>query len=134
MVRDKAKEFREEYGTLATKHDHFLAAIFALSDQIVDEALRCTHLAAERPVDERGEGTFLFAFQMLASKVVSHVESVRALVRIARYGDASMLIRGLIGDATMIEYLALDQMLLSNGVGSPRSMIQGPRRAVNLRS
>lgn len=98
--------FRRLHAGLAREHDRFLRNLLDLSDAIVDELLRAARSAADRPAGERGEGTFLFAYQLLASKIVSHMESIRALVRIARYGDASMLIRGLIGDVTMIQYLA----------------------------
>lgn len=101
-------EIRRAAKSLPDKHDAFLADIVAVSDALLARVLRCCELAASRPASEKAHGTFLFAYQLLAAKAVSHTESVLALTRIGRYGDASMIIRGLIGDQLMTQYLAIN--------------------------
>jgi len=99
-------EFRRKHALLIRQHDEWLRDIDALADRMLQELLDVAQLVTKRPESQRGLGSFPSTFLWLAGKVVSHSESIRALVGIARYGDASMLIRGLIGDVTMLQYLA----------------------------
>jgi hypothetical protein len=98
---------RQAAESLPDEHDAVLAEIVELSDAVLARVLRCCELAAGRPESEKTRGTFLFAYHLLAAKAVSHAESILALTRIGRYGDASMIIRGLIGDQLMTQYLSI---------------------------
>lgn len=99
-------EIRRAAKSLPGEHAALLADIVEVSDALLARLLRCCELAAGRPESERTHGTFLFAYQLLAAKAISHAESILALTRIGRYGDASMIIRGLMGDQMMTQYLS----------------------------
>lgn len=88
------------------RHNEFLKDIDALNDDLLQRLLVVAESAVARPEPETCEGSYLFVFLGLASKVVSHAEAIRTVVSVGRYGDASMLIRGLIGDVIMLQYIA----------------------------
>lgn len=105
--RYQFRVFRGHYTNLVKRHERFLGnKIYAVADQLLEMLLECLRLSEARPEDERRDN-FLFAFIALGSKIVSHVESIRVLINIARYGDAAVLIRVFIGDITMLQYLSL---------------------------
>jgi hypothetical protein len=98
--------YRASHADLEQRHGAFLAGINQLRDQLLARLLQIVEIGGARPNEEIAPGTFLHTFLWLASKVFSHAESIRALVAIGRYGDASMLIRGLLGDVTMLQYIS----------------------------
>lgn len=101
--------FRALHGRLTRRHEEIepLFRLYAVADTLLGFYLECLRLADHRPEEEIQRGTFLHAFIGLSSKVISHTESIRTLINIGRYGDATVLTRALISDVTMVTYLSI---------------------------
>ena len=101
--------FRALHGPLTRRHEdsEFNSRLYAVGDTLLGFYLECLQLAEHRPEEEVEPGTFLHAFIGLSSKVISHAESIRTLVNIGRYGDATALTRVMISDVTMVTYLSI---------------------------
>jgi hypothetical protein len=100
-------EFRRLHEPLTRRHESLLRLHYGFSDRLLRLLLDAVRLAEERPEAEVPERSFLVAFLMLASKIVSHAESIRLLTNIGRYGDAIGLARFAVSDGMMLRYLAL---------------------------
>ena len=98
--------FRAQHRDMRRLHGRSLSQLYGVTDRLLRFLLQCLQLAEQR-ADEQLRTSFLFSFINLGSKVVSHVESIRTLVDIGRYGDATALTRVLVGDVTMITYLSI---------------------------
>ena len=119
--------FRALHGPLTRRHEEFEAVsrLYAVADTLLGFYLECLRLADHRPDDELQRGTFLNAFIALSSKVISHAESIRALINIGRYGDATALTRVMISDMTMITYLSIYPEDCADWI--EQSMVREPR-------
>jgi hypothetical protein len=100
-------DFRGLHEPLTRRHESLLRLHYGFSDRLLRLLLDGVRLVEERPEAEVREGGFLAAFLMLASKIVSHAESIRLLTDIGRYGDAIGLVRFAVSDGMMLRYLAL---------------------------
>ncbi len=100
--------FRALDRPLTRRHEELepISSLYAVGDALLEFYLECLRLAEHRPEEEIRPGTFLNAFIGLSSKVISHAESIRTLVNIGRYGDATALTRVMISDVTMVTYLS----------------------------
>ena len=67
--------------------------------------LRRVWLTLEKSGDLGDQGKYPFAYALLASKCVSHADSVSALTDIGRYGDAFVILRVLLSETLMARYL-----------------------------
>lgn len=99
--------FRARHRELAERHERFLREkVYDVTDKLAQTILDCTKLAVSRP-EAKSDKSFLHAFILLASKVMSHTESARLLLNVGRYGDVAVIIRALSSDVMMIQYLSL---------------------------
>ncbi|HUF52795.1 MAG TPA: hypothetical protein VMR52_03340 [Dehalococcoidia bacterium] len=99
-------DFRRALPDIQEKHERFLSSINKLNDGLLERLLRIAELVAGRPESDLAEGTYLFVYLALSTKATSHAESTRSLIHAGRYGDASMLMRGFMGDVIMLQYIA----------------------------
>ena len=100
-------EFRRLHEPLVRRHESLLRRHYRFSDRLLRLLLDAVRLVEERPEAEVSERSFLFAFLMLASKIVSHAESIRILTNTGRYGDAVGVTRSALSDGMMLRYLSL---------------------------
>ena len=100
-------EFRRLHEPLVRRHEALLRWHYRFSDRLLRLILDAVRLVEDRPEAEVAERSFLFTFMMLASKIVSHAESIRVLTNIGRYGDAVGVTRSALSDGMMLRYLSL---------------------------
>ena len=101
-------EFRRLHKPLTLRHERLLRSHYGFSDRLLRLLLDAIRIVEEQPeADRASKRSFLFAFLMLGSKIISHAESIRVLVDVGRYGDATGLLRFAFSDCVMLRYLAL---------------------------
>jgi len=106
-ARYDVDEFRRLHEPLIRRHESLLRWHYRFTDRLLRLLMDAVRLVEERPEAEVQERNFLFAFLMLASKIVSHAESIRVLTNIGRYGDAVGVARSALSDGVMLRYLSL---------------------------
>jgi hypothetical protein len=99
--------FRRLHEPLIRCHEWLLRSPYRFSDRLLRLLLDAARLVEERPKGDVSEGSFFLAFLILASKIVSHAESIRTLTSVGRYGDAVGLSRFAFSDCMMLRYLSL---------------------------
>jgi hypothetical protein len=106
-VRYDLGDFRRLHEPLTLRHEWLLRLHYRFSDRLLRLLLDAVKLVEERPEAEVHQRSFFLAFLILASKIVSHAESIRVLTNIGRYGDAVGIARSALSDGIMLRYLSL---------------------------
>ena len=90
---------------LRRQHEAALRPLYRFQDRLLRLLRRTCEGVAQNELGSEESTSYLFPYQVLTAKSISHAESVRTLLNIGRYGDASVILRLLLSDGLMSRYL-----------------------------
>jgi hypothetical protein len=118
---------------LTGKHTGFegLASQRSSLDGLLRILLRVMR-SLEASAGKHGDRSFPFAAVLLLAKVFSHTESIRILIDVGRYGDAVVVLRAVVSDVRMLQYLAVTPDDVPDWIDAaevrPQPYVTGSRR------